>query len=468
MWFCSECGAASPSSDPAAKHCIECGATLPSDPGSLTRTVPLRPVVERSEGSVGHDTIRDVFAPPASKRTLLGGTAASPRVEPLPAVRPTVPGPQEHSAPSEDPVDDAERPAPVSYRRLGELGETAHPVLAPPRRKNPLGRARVVLSPDLRVLDGGHGVVPPPVRRPPHRAARELPRIVVLLGLGAVVAIVVAGLFVWRTRPPRVEARVRSTGAAERLELVCADCDDGTRVRLARTKSDRSESTWVDHRASLPLATPPPVGPSRLALELESKRDAWERFEAELLVGHRVRTDVAGLSDRTPRIDVDVEVPSRSSVVVDGHSVEVQEGTARHAVDVSEALLGPSSDGAARLERSIAVEVTSADGEVERSLASVVVGIVPLTLDAGERVITERPDFLLAGRTSPGATVYAGAYPLPVDRDGRFSQSMSVSAVGTTSLEVRATRPGSAPRTVRLVVERVDRATRAATEGGPP
>jgi hypothetical protein len=467
MSFCSECGAASPSDDPAARHCIECGAALSSDPKALTRTVPLRPSVGRSEAPIGHDTIREVFVPPASKRTLLGGTVAL-RSKPVPSVRPVVHGPHESSAPSEDPADDSERPAPVSYRRLGELGETAHPVLGPPRRKNPLGRARVVLSPDLRVLDGGHGVVPSPARRPPQRAAHARWTGRALRGLGAVAVVVAVGLVVWRLRSPRVEARLRSSAGAERLELVCADCDDGSRVRFARPKGDRAATTWADHRASLPLAHPPPVGTSRVALELESAPGSWDPVEAELLVGHRIRTELAGLSERAPRIVVDVEVPSRSRVVVDGHSVEVREGMARHPVEVSDALLGPSSDGAARLERAIAVEVTSPEGDVERSLASVVVGIVPLTLDAGERVITERPEFLLAGRTSPGAAVFAGTHPLAVDRDGRFSQSMSVSAVGTTSLDVRATRPGSAPRTVRLVVERVDRSSDAAKAGGPP
>jgi hypothetical protein len=467
MSFCSECGAASPSDDPAARHCIECGAALPGDSKALTRTVPLRPPVGRTEAPIGHDTIREVFVPPASKRTLLGGTVAL-RSEPVPSVRPVVHGPHEPSELSTDRVPEEERPAPVSYRRLGELGETAHPVLAPPRRKNPLGRARVVLSPDLRVLDGGHGVVPSLARRPPQRAAPARWTSLALRGLGAIAAVVAVGLVVWSARSPRVEARVRAADGAERLELVCVDCGDGTRVRLARPKSDRAETTWADHRATLPLAEPPPVGTSRVALELESEPGAWETFDAELLVGHRIRTDLTGLSERAPRIEVDVEVPSRSRVVVDGHSVEIREGRARHPVEVSGALLGPSSDSAARLERSIAVEVTSPDGDVERSLASVVIGIVPLTLDAGERVITERPEFLLAGRTSPGAAVFAGSHPLAVDRDGRFSQSMSVSAVGTTSLDVRATRPGAAPRTVRLVVERVERSSDAAKAGGPP
>ena len=84
------------------------------------------------------------------------------------------------------------------------------------------------------------------------------------------------------------------------------------------------------------------------------------------------------------------------------------------------------------------------------------VAVLPLSIDApGRAIVTEKATFLLAGRTSPGAEIVAAGKSLGTTPNGVFSQTMNVSSVGSTEIEVRAKMPGRAPRLVRIGVERV-------------
>jgi hypothetical protein len=91
--------------------------------------------------------------------------------------------------------------------------------------------------------------------------------------------------------------------------------------------------------------------------------------------------------------------------------------------------------------------------------------VLPLTITApGRAIVTEKQTFLLAGRTSPGAEVLVAGRSLGITKDGSFSQTMNVSSVGATEIEVRAKMKGSAPRLVQISVERVSGLDAAALE----
>src|SRR5262249_4509573 len=83
--------------------------------------------------------------------------------------------------------------------------------------------------------------------------------------------------------------------------------------------------------------------------------------------------------------------------------------------------------------------------------------VVPLHVDApGANATMESPRFVLAGKTLKGAALTVAGQNIAVGPDGSFAQTMSISAPGTTTIEVRATAPEQAPRTVLVHLKRVE------------
>ncbi|HVZ32456.1 MAG TPA: hypothetical protein VG963_08520, partial [Polyangiaceae bacterium] len=83
-------------------------------------------------------------------------------------------------------------------------------------------------------------------------------------------------------------------------------------------------------------------------------------------------------------------------------------------------------------------------------------GVTPLVLEApGSDSVTDLERFMLAGRTIRGAAVSVAGNTISVGEDGRFSQLMSIDAVGETKVTVRANQPGLAPRFASFRLERV-------------
>src|SRR6185436_5881158 len=84
-------------------------------------------------------------------------------------------------------------------------------------------------------------------------------------------------------------------------------------------------------------------------------------------------------------------------------------------------------------------------------------GIAPLVIDApGESIVIDSPTFVLAGRTFKGGSVTVEGRAITVDNSGKFAQMMNISSPGETSISVRASATGHAPRLVAIKIRRVD------------
>jgi hypothetical protein len=84
------------------------------------------------------------------------------------------------------------------------------------------------------------------------------------------------------------------------------------------------------------------------------------------------------------------------------------------------------------------------------------IGITPLVLQApGDSVVMDTPTFVLAGRTAKNGLVSVEGRPITVDTAGQFAQVMGVSAIGETTVVLRAVAPDQAPRLIPIRVRRV-------------
>jgi hypothetical protein len=467
MAFCLACGAQLPpralrdariGSPGVPLRCGACGELALVEPSApLDRTLPLSLAAPNApEGSELHDTIREAV-PPGSvvSRTRLGGAGAPARDS-----SPSQPAPREGSDARPTPSGPPDRDPPKGYRPFGEIGETANVVEVARKRgqRNPLGKARIVVSPDLRAeLQRGAS---PNKRGSDLRArGRKGPRSRTPLVVGVALGLLVGAFTLVASRLPHDGALTASVRGGDHggdvLELRCASCPDGTVARWKPASGgDALETRLARGSAALPLPTSLPLGDSSVNLEVVEPEGARRAESLEVRVPYRVRPELAAFARGEPAIVLAIEAIPGSQVLVAGESVPLGHGRGSHRVDVSAELTGPSNDATAQLDKRIAFEVVAPDGQRERGLAAVAIGIVPLELDVQERVVTTEPTFVLSGRTAPGARLHVAEHELPVDAGGRFSQSMSVSAVGTTRIEVRASQPGRAPRKVLLTVER--------------
>ncbi len=426
-----------------------------TDPERAMATIVDVPVFARDPAS----------APPAgaprgngtagAQRTLLG--VARPGIAPL---RPGV-----QKTPAED-----DEPDPPSYAPLQELGATMR--VSPEIQRHV--RAKIEDQRERRKGDGAAAQHPLGHRRleklPNRDALKKVARdharrsrsglYVVLAALAlAVSAIGVA--FLWPSAPPlRAQVRAGEAGS-EILDLECEDCADGTTLSIRD-----GEGTVQGKRASIPLSAPLTVGDTELRVSIDrpgSGRDETVRLPVR--VAYRVRPELTSLDADRPSIQIVVDAMEGSRVVLDGEEIPLRDGRAAKSIDVSKELLGPSGEAAAQLSRKVSFTVTPPDGTEERGAVAVTVPVLPLTVEApGRAVVTELATFVLAGKTMPGAEIVVAGRSIGVTRDGAFSQTMNVSSVGATQIEVRARMAGRAPRLVRISVERVASLDAAAAE----
>lgn len=392
----------------------------------------------------------------SAQRTLLG--VARPGIAPL---RPGV---------AKTPIDDDE-PPPPSYKPLEELGATMRigpelqrqigsqidarrqpPPPEPSGRgaKHPLGQRRLEKVP-ARVI-----------KREAAKAAARSRRGLYILGAAlAIAATAVVVALLWPNAPP-LSAQVRAgDGGAEVLDLTCASCPDGTVLKLRD-----GEGTVQASKASIQLPAPLAIGDTALRVSIDrpgSGRD--ESVTLPVRVAYRVRPELGTLDGDRPSIQIVVDAMAGSRVTLDGEEVALRDGRAAKNIDVSKDIFGTSADAAAQLSRKVSFTVTPPDGEEEKGAVAVTAPILPLTLEApGRAVVTDKATFVLAGQTLPGAEIIVAGRSIGVTKDGAFNQTMNVSSVGTTQVEVRARMAGRAPRFVRFGVKRVTSLEVAATE----
>ncbi len=389
-------------------------------------------------------------APP--QRTLMG--VARPGIAPL---NPGVVKPPE-------PVDD---PTPPGYAPLEELGATMRlsPELQrramasveevrkqaqPPNARHPLGQRRFEKIPAKEIRKQA--------QKQAARSRRALYVILAAVGI-ALTAIVVALL--WPSAPP-LRAQVRAGDAGtEVLDVECSGCPDGTVLKLRE-----GEGKVQGGKASIPLPAPLAIGDTVLKVDIDrpaSGRD--ESVNLPVRVAYRIRPELGSLDADKPSIQIVVDAMPGSKVTLDGEEVPLRDGRAAKSIDVSKDLLGQSSDPAAQLSRKVSFTVTPPDTQEEKGAVAVTAPILPLALDApGRAVVTDKPTFVLAGRTLPGAEIVVSGRSIGITKDGAFLQTMNVSMNGETQIEVRARMPGRAPRLLRLDVKRVTSLETAADE----
>lgn len=348
---------------------------------------------------------------------------------------------------------------PPSYRPLQELGATQNPMPrvrgehlaagAPAskqelRNTHPLGRRRFDKRMDLRK--------PQPIPRQAVRGARSK-RPVLVVGAALVLVVgAIAAVLLWPSAPP-LKAQVRSgDGGAEVLDVTCESCPDGTLISVRDVTAKVSGA-----RATLPLESPLAVGDNALRVTID--RPSAGRDEVVSLpvrVAYRIRPDLTTLEADRPSLQIIIEAMEGATVELDGEDVPLRDGRAIKSVDVTKDVTGSSSDAGSQLSRRINFLVKPPDGPEEKGVVAVSVAVLPLAIVApGRAIVTDKQTFTLAGRTSPGAEILVAGRSLGVTKDGTFQQTMNVSSVGSTEIEVRAKMPGRAPRLVRVAVERV-------------
>lgn len=395
--------------------------------------------------------------PSRSGGTLLG--VARPGIAPLrpgvaktasPAVasaHPPAPQPAQQPARRDDP--------PQGYSPLEELGATQHPAPHISRKlaaevaqlraegAHPLGRRRFDKAIRIEKVK----------RDKPDPKTRSNRRVIAILAAASALVIgAIVTVLLWPASAP-LTAQVRAgDGGTEVLDLVCESCPDGTVL-----KSRYGEATVKAARASLPLSPPLKIGDTPVKVSIDRPgRGRDESVELPARVAYRIKPDLTTLEGDHPSLSVVIEAMEGATVSLDGEPVSLRDGNAVKAIDVSRDLAGPSGDPSAQLTRKISFVVKPPDGAEEKGVVAVSVPILPLTVDApGRAIVTEKPTFVLAGHTAPGAEIVVAGRSLGVSKDGAFSQTMNVSSVGATEIEVRAKTPGRAPRLVRISVERV-------------
>jgi hypothetical protein len=359
-----------------------------------------------------------------TSRTMIG--VAMPGIAPL--------------APGEDEAHD--------YQPAAELGATIAPQQDHPAWSAPSGRPHRAPLP----------LQPSKVASKPARPPKRAVAIVVAAGVLATAAVLFAVL--WPSPPPLVaRARVDAEGR-EVVEIRCASCPDGTQLSLGGASAKVAAGV-----AEVPVASPLSVGQNILKIAIDrpgSGRD--ETVGVQLHVAYRIRPDLQTLQGERPSIQVVIEAVDGTTVAIDGRQVPLMNGRAIETIDVTEACTGLADD-AVTLARQIPYAVTPKDGPAEQGTVNVSVRILPLRIDApGPHAVIDGKNFVLAGRTMKGAEVLAAGRPIPVRPDGSFAQTMNVSSVGATQIEVRAKMAGMAPRLTRIGVRRVDSLEVAARE----
>lgn len=236
------------------------------------------------------------------------------------------------------------------------------------------------------------------------------------------------------------------------LELTCDGCPDATSVQL-----DGKTARFRARRATLPLAHPLKIGDNALTVAMTAPGSSHaDLITLKVPVQFRVHGDLTALAETPPKLRVRVEAVTGTQVVVDGKPLALDaRGTGTYDADVSSRLVG-SSPNSEQLEQKIAYTLTPPGGAPRNDSVTFQTAIVPLMVETpGDSIVIENANFMLTGWTQKGAAVTVAGRAIPLDDQGRFEQLMSVSAVGETTIDVRAIAPERAPRLAPIHVKRV-------------
>ncbi|HKQ70603.1 MAG TPA: hypothetical protein VJT73_14750 [Polyangiaceae bacterium] len=480
MIFCPRCG--SPAA-PESLVCGVCGATLQAVPGSeprgqATGGSPMKKTL------MGMAKAANAPAPMSGglKKTMLGMPATQPARPPAPsdpqeAGKQTIiglPSPMADTPPLSNPVPFApaapERAAIPAHKKT-VLG-VAMPGIAPlapgvpkePERSPVAAYAPQAVGPSPTTTAWSPSA-PTPSWHPeptshPRVLARSEPRArtsnrsaaIAIVGGLVLAGGAVAFAFLWRSPPPlRAEARAETSGT-DLLHITCATCPDGTELRVG------AASAKVAARAAdLALAAPLQIGENRFSVDIDrpgNGRD--EKVALSVRIGYRIRPDLSRLEADKPMLRVAVEGAPGGEMQIDGKALKLgPDGKGNYDVDISPECTG-LADETKTVERAIPYSVIGTSGAPEKGTVNIRVAVVPLHVDApGAYTVVAVDRFLLAGRTSRGARLAAHGQAVPVAADGSFSRPVPLPVLGESSVELRASAPGQAPRSARVKIKRV-------------
>jgi hypothetical protein len=342
----------------------------------------------------------------------------------------------------------------IAPLRPGEGTQTAPAQGSTLRQRHPLPRGVDGPLPTVLPAPGPISDVPAP---PPPRIVRRrgVPIVAVALAAGALVVVGGAAIaYFWHGAPP-ISAIPRVTPeGTDVLHLSCdaASCKDGTVVSV-----DGASATFAAGAADLPLAQALHVGQNTMSIHVD--RPGMGRDEVVALsvpVAYRVRADVGAMNGAHPSILIHVEALAGSDVRVADKAVTLDAaGTGTYAIDESAATEGPADESRV-VSLDVPYTVASAGRPPEAGTVSARVAVAPLRVDApGARAVVDSDQVLLAGRAAKGATVTVDGAAATVTADGTFERSVTLSAPGELSVEVRSGTATLAPRTVHIALKRV-------------
>jgi hypothetical protein len=296
------------------------------------------------------------------------------------------------------------------------------------------------------------------VREPTSSGSRGAIAVVIAAGVIAAGAVLFVAL--WPGRSPLAGRVATDPQGREGIAITCKTCPDGTSLAVEKGTAQVTAGT-----AFVDIGRPLTAGENRFKVRIDRPKGGRdETVPLTIQLPYRIRPELGTLQGERPAIQVVVEAAPGSVVTLDGKTVPLVGHRAVEAFDVIEACTGLTGETRS-LSRQIPYVVTPKDGEAERGTVNVMVGIVPLEIDApGSSVVIDGPSFVLAGRTMKGAELFAAGKPVPVKPDGSFAHVMNVSSIGATQIEVRAKLAGMAPRLTRIKVRRVDSLETAARE----
>jgi hypothetical protein len=304
---------------------------------------------------------------------------------------------------------------------------------------------------------------------PPLPPKKGVPAVVVVSIVMVIVAFLggVGAFIALRGDPPlSVQPQLDEAGR-ESLRIGCPSCPDGTILTLGASKATIEGGATV-----LPLPAPLSIGDNDLTVSIDrpgTGRD--EDVKVHVPVAYRVRADLTTVSARPPTITVRVEAaPGSQAIIAETTHVLDESGRLAMPVPLGEETVGPSDEQRV-VERRIPFTITPKGGKAESGVLTARTAITALHVDApGLRLVTDKTTVPVAGQTKPGARVTIDGQPVTVDTQGRFGARVPLTAPGQKVIEIVASTPPLAPRTVRATVERyptIDAAVRALEAESP-
>jgi hypothetical protein len=487
MKQCGRCGAQN--LDQQAL-CTGCGLDLPAAATGLGGTMVMSPPEPAKAESTPDQPSPEAAKPKANLRgTMIGmappAAAAAPAAPSAPpagsASRPpprqfagTMIGMAPPGYPSPPPPPEAAPPAagPVGAPRVASAQRTmlgvARPGIAPLNPGQAKPPVAAVAAPVPALAPAPVSWQPPPApastrgqgpaspRRPEPRRI-SLVATLAIVGSAMLLVMAVVAYFMLRGHGSVTARAALDARGAEKLELSCQECPDGTKTWI-----DTAPTTFRGGKATLLLQAPLKVGENPIVLVLERPGRSREEIALSLPIEFRVRSSTEELAQETPKVSVLASVLSGTKLEVDGKPVAPEpNGVVRFDYEVTSEVTGPEAS-VKTLERLVPYKATSASGTQQDGQVQIRIGITPLIVDApGASIVVGDKDVVIAGRTAPGAVLKVGAQVIALDPEGRFVSKQSLTT-GENSFTVRSTLKDLAPRLVKVNVRRSDNLEREA------